>query len=126
MGGEPPIIFGDGEQSRDFTYVDNVIQANVQAAVAEGVAGRVYNVACGERFTLNALVAQIAEIVGSDVEPEHAPARVGDVRHSMACIERARADLGYEPEVSFADGLAQTAEFLGGAASGADRLLGAA
>ncbi len=124
--GEPPVIFGDGEQSRDFTYVDNVIQANVQAAVADGVAGRVYNVACGERFTLNALVAQIADIVASDVEPDHAPARAGDVRHSMASIERARADLGYEPEVSFADGLARTAAFLAGSVSGADRLVGTA
>jgi UDP-glucose 4-epimerase len=107
----PPVIHGDGEQSRDFTYVANVVQANLLAAEAPaGAAGRVYNVACGVRVTLNALVAEIRELVGSEVAPIYAAPRAGDVRHSLADLTRAREDLGYEPMVPLREGLARTIE----------------
>jgi nucleoside-diphosphate-sugar epimerase len=104
----PPVIFGDGEQSRDFTYVANVVQANLLAMDAPDVAGRVYNVACGERVTLNALVAELRDLLGSDVEPVYEPSRPADVRHSLADLSRARAELGYEPSVLLREGLTRT------------------
>jgi nucleoside-diphosphate-sugar epimerase len=110
LAGESPIIFGDGEQSRDFTYVDNVIDANLLAMNAGSVAGRVYNVACGESATLNELVASLSEIMGTRTKPVYRPSRSGDVKHSLADISRARADLGYEPTVSFREGLERTVE----------------
>jgi UDP-glucose 4-epimerase len=110
--GEAPVIFGDGEQSRDFTYVENVVAANLLAMQAPVAAGRVYNVACGERFSLNQLFGELREILGSSVEPEYGPARAGDVKHSMADISRARGDLGYEPLVDFREGLERTVESL--------------
>jgi nucleoside-diphosphate-sugar epimerase len=110
--GEAPIIFGDGEQSRDFTYVENVVAANLLAMEAPVSAGRVYNVACGERFSLNQLFGELREIMGSSVEAEYGPARAGDVKHSMADISRARGDLGYEPLVDFREGLERTVESL--------------
>ena len=84
--GRAPVIYGDGEQSRDFTYVDNIVDANLAALDAHGVAGRVYNVACGERITLNDLAAELRAQMEVDVEPEHGPARPGDIRHSLADI----------------------------------------
>lgn len=112
LRGEQPTIYGDGEQSRDFTYVENVVDANVLAADAAGVAGRVYNVACGERVTLNALFSELAGLLGSDLEPVYAPPRMGDVRHSLADISAARRDLAYEPTVSLREGLGRTVEHL--------------
>ena len=106
--GRPPVVFGDGEQSRDFTYVENVVAANVLALRAEGVAGGVYNVACGEQVTVNELIAQLRERLGSDVEPTYLAARPGEVRHSLADISAARRDLGYEPVVRFGEGLDRT------------------
>jgi UDP-glucose 4-epimerase len=105
-----PTIYGDGEQSRDFTYVDNVVDANVLAMSAPEVGGRTYNIACGDRITLNDLVATIGRVLGRTIEPRHAPPRAGDVRHSMADISRARAELGYNVTVGLADGLARTVE----------------
>jgi UDP-glucose 4-epimerase len=105
-------IYGDGEQSRDFTFVENVVQANMQAMTAEGVGGEVLNVACGESYTLNQLVSQLGEIL--DVRPNvinEAP-RVGDVKHSLANIEKAQRLLGYSCRVSFHEGLRQTAAYL--------------
>jgi nucleoside-diphosphate-sugar epimerase len=110
MAGEPPVIFGDGEQSRDFTYVGNVVQANVLAMDAPGVAGGVYNVACGERVTLNRLVGELRDLLDSDVDAVYAAPRPGDVRHSLADLSRARRDLGYEPSVTLRDGLERTIE----------------
>jgi len=107
----PPTIFGDGEQSRDFTYIENVVQANLLAAEAEGVAGEVFNIACGSRTTVNELARMIAEIVGSDVKPVHGPPRPGDVRHSQADISKAKRMLGYEPSVSLIEGLKRTVEW---------------
>jgi UDP-glucose 4-epimerase len=108
MAGESPVIFGDGEQSRDFTYVANVVQANVLAMNAPGVVGNVYNVACGENVTLNALVAQLRDLLGTNVEPVYREGRPGDVRHSLADISAARRDLGYEPTVLLRAGLERT------------------
>jgi UDP-glucose 4-epimerase len=104
----PPLIFGDGEQSRDFTYVANVVHANMLAMEAPAAAGRVYNVACGERVTLNRLVAELRDLLGSDVEPAYAPPRLADVRHSLADLSRARIELGYEPSVLLREGLQRT------------------
>ena len=110
LSGNAPQIHGDGEQSRDFTYVENVVQANVLAMSAAGVGGRVYNVACGENVTLNALVGELRELIDTEVEPVYGAPRAGDVRHSLADISRARAELGYEPAVSLRDGLTQTVD----------------
>jgi UDP-glucose 4-epimerase len=106
----PPTIFGDGLQSRDFTYVDNVVEANLRALDASPEApGQAVNVACGERYTLLDLVKTIASIVGrADVVPRHAVARAGDVRHSQASIEKARKLLGFVPPVGFREGLEKT------------------
>jgi nucleoside-diphosphate-sugar epimerase len=108
LGGQRPVIFGDGEQSRDFTYVANVVQANMLAMGAPGVAGKVYNVACGERVTLNRLVGELRDLLDSDVEPVYAAARPGDVKHSLADLSLARAELGYEPLVLLREGLQRT------------------
>jgi len=109
--GAPPTIFGDGEQSRDFTYVDNVVEANVLAAEAEGVAGNFYNVAIGERISLNQIIEQLRQLTGRDIEPVYATERRGDVRHSLADISSATQDLGYVPRVRFEEGLRRTWEF---------------
>jgi nucleoside-diphosphate-sugar epimerase len=108
MAGEPPVIFGDGEQSRDFTYVANVVDANVLAMDAPGVTGKVYNVACGERVTLNRLVAELRDLLGVDVEPVYAAPRPGDVKHSLADLSLAAAELGYRPSVLLREGLERT------------------
>jgi nucleoside-diphosphate-sugar epimerase len=106
--GGKPVIYGDGEQSRDFTYVKNVVKANLLAMKAGNVGGEVFNVACGERFTLNELVAKLNSIMGKDVRPEYGEERKGDVRHSLADISKARERLGYEPEWDFESGLRET------------------
>jgi UDP-glucose 4-epimerase len=106
--GEPPVIFGDGEQSRDFTYVENVVRANVAALEVKAIGGRVYNIACGDRITLNELSESLRQEVGCDIEPVHGPDRAGDVRHSMADISKARAELGYEPVIGLEEGVRLT------------------
>jgi UDP-glucose 4-epimerase len=111
LRGEPPTIFGDGEQSRDFTYVENVVEANLLAAKAPGVAGQVFNIACGERLTVNQLAAILSEIIGVNLEPEHVPPRPGDVRYSLADISKARKLLGYEVKVDVREGLEQTVKW---------------
>ena len=109
MDGRRPVIFGDGEQSRDFTYVQNVVQANLLACSAgPDAAGEVINVACGERVTLNALAAAIQDALGKHVGVEYAVPRPGDIKHSLADIAKARRLLGYNPGVSFREGLEQT------------------
>jgi nucleoside-diphosphate-sugar epimerase len=110
--GERPTIHGDGEQSRDFTYVENVVNANLLAANATDVAGRVYNVACGERVTLNELFSELKGLLGSDVEPVYGEARMGDVRHSLADVSAAQRDFGYAPSVTLREGLERTVEHL--------------
>ena len=112
LRGEAPVVFGDGEQSRDFTYIDNVVDANLRAAAAEGVEGQTFNIACGDRISLNRLLEEIRGIVGSDVEATYLEPRQGDVKHSLADISRARERLGYEPLVGFNEGLQRTVEAL--------------
>jgi len=102
---QPPTIYGDGEQSRDFTYIDNVVQANLCAARAKKTNGEVVNIACGEKVTVNEIIALINEMVGKKVVPHYAPARAGDVKHSLADITAARKLIGFEPGVLFRDGL---------------------
>jgi nucleoside-diphosphate-sugar epimerase len=113
MRGEQPTIFGDGEQGRDFTYVDNVVQANLLAlsAPAEAVAGRVFNVACGERHTLNETYRELAHLLEYGKPPQYGPDRAGDVRDSLADISAAKLAMGYEPEVGFKEGLRRTVEW---------------
>jgi UDP-glucose 4-epimerase len=110
MAGRPPVIFGDGEQSRDFTYVANVVEANLLAIDASQASGKVYNVACGERVTVNRLVDELRDLLGVDVEPLHEAPRPGEVAHSVADLSLARRELGYEPSVLLREGLEQTIE----------------
>lgn len=111
---ERPVIYGDGEQSRDFTYIDNVVQANLLALKATDVAlGETFNIAHGHRHSLNDLLADLVRIVGvTSVEVERAAARVGDVRHSQADVSKAERILGFRPLVSFGTGLERTVEWL--------------
>jgi len=113
LQGRPPTIFGDGEQSRDFTYVENVVEANLLAAKAPGVAGEVFNIACGGQITVNELARLLVEIVGVNpqLKPRYAPPRPGDVRHSLADISKVRELLGYEVKVSTREGLERTVEW---------------
>lgn len=107
-----PLIFGDGETSRDFTYVGNVVEANLKACVAASrCAGRVVNIACGERITLKDLARVIRETIGRGKPPVHKEERAGDVKHSLADISLAKELIGYEPKVSFADGIRKTIEW---------------
>jgi UDP-glucose 4-epimerase len=111
LAGKRPIIFGDGEQSRDFTYVDNVVSANVLAAASNLPGGRVYNVACGERFALNSLYRELNNLVGVKIDPVFEPPRAGDVKHSQASVRAIEKDLGYRTIVPFADGLKRTVQW---------------
>ena len=106
-----PTIYGDGLQSRDFTYVQNVVEANLQACTVPVVAGQVFNVACGDRITVNSMLHQINKITGKDIAPIYADSRPGDIKHSQADITRAREHLGYQPKVSFEEGLRNTIEW---------------
>jgi nucleoside-diphosphate-sugar epimerase len=106
----PPTIYGDGEQSRDFTYVDNVVEANLLAASSADGIGEIFNIACGEQVSLNQLMVELRRQLDTPIEAEHAPERLGDVRHSHADVSRAEAILGYRPQVAFADGIARTLE----------------
>ncbi len=105
LRGEPPVVFGDGEQTRDFTYIDNVIHANLLAANAEKTSGEAINIACGERISINKIIARINAFLGTDVQPTYEPTRAGDVKHSLADISLAKQVIGYEPIVSFDEGL---------------------
>lgn len=115
LAGTRPTIYGDGGQSRDFTFIENVVEANIGAARCEAGRGQVVNVACGERYTLNELFASLRALVGSAVEPIHDAPRAGAVRHSHADIGAARALIGYEVRVPFAEGLRRTVEWYRGA-----------
>ena len=108
LEGSQPVVFGDGEQSRDFTYVDNVIEANLRAMDAEDVAGATFNVAAGERTSLNHLIELIAAATGRELTPRYEPPRPGDVRHSEADVSRAERQLGYRPVVPLDEGLRRT------------------
>ena len=109
LDGGRPIVYGDGQQTRDFTYVDNVVHANLRACEAEGVAGHVFNVAMGERWSLIDLIAALGRVLAHAVDPEFRERRAGDLEHSYAAIEEARRVLGYEPRVALMEGLERTA-----------------
>ena len=111
LQGTQPTIFGDGEQSRDFCFIDNAVEANLLACTAPGAAGKVFNVACGVRTTLLEVVKTIGKIVGKDVVAKHEPARPGDIKHSLADITAAKTILGYTGGVSFEEGLKRTVEW---------------
>ena len=111
LAGKRPIIFGDGGQSRDFAYVGNVVHANLLAADAKGASGQVFNIANGQAVSLLDLISALNRLLGTNVTPIHEPARVGDVRESLADISRARKVLGYEPKVGFEEGLRQSIDY---------------
>lgn len=112
LAGKAPVIYGDGEQSRDFTYIENAVAANLLACKSSRVGrGEVINVACGERYTLNQLAGFLSEIMGLEVEPAYSAARPGDVKHSLADITLAEELLGYRVEVDFREGLRRTIEW---------------
>jgi nucleoside-diphosphate-sugar epimerase len=108
----PPVITGDGEQSRDFTYVANVVHANALAIDCPVAAGKVYNVACGERVTLNRLFHELCSLLDADVEPTYAPPRPGDIKDSLADLALSHRELGYQPAVCLREGLERTIEHL--------------
>ncbi len=111
LDGKSPTIFGDGEQSRDFTYVGNIVKANIMAAQNGKAAGQVVNVACGGRFTLNELYGMLCELIGVSLDPVYADPRLGDVKHSHADISMAEELLGYSVETDFEEGLKRTVEW---------------
>jgi nucleoside-diphosphate-sugar epimerase len=111
LRGDAPTVFGDGEQSRDFTFVANVVDANLLATTAEGASGRVFNIACGACTTLNELLQHVNEILGTGIAAQYTAPRAGDVKHSLADIGAASEILGYEPKVAFRDGLERTIEW---------------
>jgi UDP-N-acetylglucosamine/UDP-N-acetyl-alpha-D-glucosaminouronate 4-epimerase len=110
LDGKRPVVFGDGEQSRDFTYIDNVVEANLLALESSAGAGEVFNAACGERVSLNTVLSMIAELSGTELDPEYQEARRGEVRHSQADIQRARETFGYQASIPFFEGLRRTFE----------------
>jgi len=114
--GKPLTVHGDGTQSRDFTYIDNVVSANLLAAraPAEAVSGKSYNVGCGSRTSLLEIIAMLEAMLGHPLKQKHTPTRVGDVAHTLADIERAKKDMGYAPSVDFDEGLRRTVEFFTG------------
>jgi nucleoside-diphosphate-sugar epimerase len=106
-----PVVYGDGEQSRDFSYVDNAVEANLLAASADGVAGETFNIACGERITLNALLDELRGLTSKSIEATYLDPRPGDVPHSLADISAARERLGYEPRIDVGEGLKRTLDW---------------
>ncbi len=108
---QPAVIYGDGLQSRDFCFIDDVVSANLLAADAADAPGGIFNIACGQAISLNQVLGHLEQILGHSVERRHEPARVGDVRHSLADIASARAILKYQPGFSFAEGLRKTVDW---------------
>ena len=108
LKGESPTIFGDGEQSRDFVYVFNVVEANILASKAKGVSGEVFNIGCGEGTSVNSLASKLNEILREKINPSYDEPRPGDIRHSFADISKAKKMLKYEPQVPFGKGLEET------------------
>jgi UDP-glucose 4-epimerase len=109
--GKPPVIFGDGEQSRDFTYVDNVVDQTLRACEASGASGKVFNAGTGQRIALNGVIELLGRVTGKKIQAMYQPARSGDILHSQADISLARRVLGYEPRVHFEEGLRRTWEW---------------
>lgn len=111
LRGEPPTVYGDGEQTRDFTYIDNVVHANRLAAEAKETHGEVINAACGNAVTVNQVISLINKLLGKNVAANHVPDRAGDIKHSLADISLAKKVIGYEPIVSFDEGLRQAIDW---------------
>jgi UDP-glucose 4-epimerase len=111
LEGKSPVIYGDGEQSRDFTFISNVVNANLLACEAKITGARVYNIACGGRYTLNQLFAALRARIGNGPEPAYGPPRPGDVKHSMAAIERIQDEIGYRVDVPFEEGIDRTVQW---------------
>jgi UDP-glucose 4-epimerase len=111
LDGTPPVVFGDGEQSRDFTYVENVVDANLRACEAPQISGMVFNIGTGNRFTLNQTLQMLGKIAGKPIPAKYDPPREGDIRHSQADIKLARKRLGYQPRIGFEEGLRRTWEW---------------
>ena len=111
LAGKRPTVFGDGGQSRDFTYVENVVRGNLAAAAARQASGRIFNVACVRQYSLLELIESINRVLGTKIEPIFAAARAGDVRDSLADITAARETLGYEPTIDFDEGLRRSIEY---------------
>ena len=112
IDGRTPTIHGDGEQSRDFTFVDNVVAANMLACAMPSTAGEIYNIGCARAITVNELVAALNTCLGSELKPDHIESRAGDVRVSLADISAASQQLGYEPTTAFEEGLRQTVDWM--------------
>ena len=108
MNHRSPTIFGDGEQSRDFTYVSNAVQANILACTARATPGQVINIACGRRYTVNTLFANLRNLIDVPLSAGHTHSRPGDIRHSLADISKARGLMGYQPKIDFEEGLKKT------------------
>src|SRR5262245_33443139 len=106
-----PVIYGDGLQSRDFTFVQNVVEANLLACTAPAAAGEVFNIACGDRITVNEMLMEINKITGKDISPVYEAERAGDIKHSQAAVEKAERRLNYQPHTTFVEGLRQTVEW---------------
>jgi len=111
LAGKSPVIFGDGEQSRDFTFVANAVEANILASKSSDAVGKYYNIAIGGQYTLNNLIKMLQEIIGTEIQPKYDPPRQGDILHSFADITRARKDLNFRPKVDFPTGLKKTVEW---------------
>jgi UDP-glucose 4-epimerase len=111
LSGKPPVVFGDGKQSRDFVFVGDVAQANLLASQAEGVSGKVFNVASGQPTTLLDLIANLNELLGTKIKPKFDPPRAGDVKESLADISAAKKLLGYKPKINFEEGLRQSIDY---------------
>ncbi len=112
LTGETPMVHGDGSQTRDFTYIENVVQANWLAAHAERAPGRLYNIGCGEETDLLTLLSVLGEVIGVDATPNFAPRREGDPLRSLADINRAAEELGYQPEIDLREGLTRLVAYL--------------
>jgi len=117
LRGEPVVIHGDGEQSRDFTYIDNVVQANLLSCTTPGVGGEVFNIACNSRHSVIEIAHTIEKITGKKGDIQHVPSRAGDVRHTQASIEKAERLLQYKPTVDFQEGMRRTVEWVRAAAA---------
>ena len=112
LRGEPLVVHGDGEQSRDFTYIDNVVEANLLSLTTPGVGGEVFNIACNERHSVLEIAQTVERLLGRRLTIEHTPPRSGDVRHTQASIERAERLLHYRPSIGFAEGMRRTFEYV--------------
>lgn len=110
LANQQPVVYGDGEQSRDFTYIDNCVHANILAALNEDIVGDAFNVACGGQFTLNQMLHQLRQILGVDIPARYEAPRAGDIKHSFAAIDKLQR-FGYNPSVDFQEGLRRTVDF---------------